>query len=751
MGVETDNTALSTAKDAAMSVAEPAAEPQSAGLGNLLFALRHHWLIVAVCWPLLMGVAIPAIWLLIEPKFTATALVKVDPVMGSLLDQQTQTMPLFDTYLASQAPLVSTGRVLTDALTDPRVKGLPLLDRTDPVAALRENLSASAVPRTQFVKLEVADPDPQAAIKLADAVLGSYLKFYGGSTEIDEKLEFLTKKETELQRKLDDLTNQNTEQAKVYNATSPSMFEKLRELAAKSSEQTRVNLETIELEILRLEQEIAQLKSGQYAAFDDASPLRQQEAIEAGPVVRSLRDQLFRLSERLAALRKGLTEEAREVVEFKEQIERVKGELDKERARAAEEYVKDQQALQAKLKDSRLAGLASRLQSAQSIRQGLKNRIAAQEEDDKKMGAVDIRIQSIQGEIEKVQKDLAEVEDARKKLEIQKSQPGPGRVSKAQSAEILPEGNKDRRIKLTAGAVAGCLFAALGLGLLRSRFDAHVYAPQQVESQTGLNILGAVPAISELKRGRISQEEFAEAYRLVRVNMLSPTFGDPPRSILVTSAQSGEGKTSLAVSLAVSLAELNKRVLLVDGDVQAPQIGSLLGIGGDRTLADVLCGKVSPVQAAVPSRLPGLDVLVGSPARNGSRTSVDQHTTARLIDECTRGYDYVVVDSSPALGSTDALIWAQSVDSVILSTFVGSSDLRATRHVCHRLAVVGARVLGAVVCNVATHNGYGAYSSYSSYSTGRSRPRSETDSAALCCLPPVEPKEKPAGEPASAG
>lgn len=724
-------------------------EDSGANLAHLLIALRQHWKLAAIAWPLLMAIMIPAIWLLAKPKYTASAHVKVDPVLGTLLDRQTQAMPLFDSYLASQAILMSSGKVLNDALADPKLKGLPLLKELDPAATLRENITVAAVPRTQVIRLDVKDDDPKAAILLADAILASYLKFYGGRTEIDQNLEFLKRQEEELTSRLRDLKSHKLRLADEYKAMTDSMFEKLREMEAKSSEQTRQNLEAVELQIFQMEEEIKQVAAGVYLPVDDASPLRQQEAIERSPLVNSLRQRLIAETERLVRLQSGgLTEAAPDVIKTKEQIERLKAELDKERTRAADDYVKDQQALLSKLKDNRLAILRSKLESARQIKQRLDDRIAAQDSKDRRMGQFSIEIQSDQEKIEKAQKDLVAVEEARKKLEIEKAQPsGPGRVSQASPAEILPDGRKDRRIKLTGVAVVGSFFAAMGLALLRGRFDPHVYCPSQIEAHAGLRILGAVPALSDLKRGRITEEDFAEAYRMVRVNLLSRALGNPPRSILVTSAQASEGKTSLAVSLAVSLAELGGRVLLVDGDVQAPQLDRLLGLESQYKLRDVLSGSRNVAASAVPSRLEKLDVLLGGVNGDNSRGLIEQRTAANLVQDAVAQYDFVVIDSPPALGTADSLIWSQTVDSVIVSTFIGCSDIGATRQVCERLEMVAANVLGAVVCNVSVRNGYASYSYYSSVS--RSKYKAQDEARAITYMPKAH-GGKASGEPPAA-
>ncbi|HOQ88247.1 MAG TPA: hypothetical protein PLQ89_21290, partial [Phycisphaerae bacterium] len=191
MSISPNSQEIMVPADAPLGVSDYGQGNQPApGLGHLLLILRHHWPIAAIAWPLFMAISIPIIWLVLKPEYTATATIKVDPVMSTLLDSEMRTMPLFDSYLASQAQLMTTGPVLNSALADSRLKGLPILNEPNAVSLLREKLSVAPVPRTQIIRVDVTDADRRTAILLADAVLNSYMTAYGGTTEIDERINY---------------------------------------------------------------------------------------------------------------------------------------------------------------------------------------------------------------------------------------------------------------------------------------------------------------------------------------------------------------------------------------------------------------------------------------------------------------------------------------------------------------------------------------------------------------------------------
>ncbi len=692
------------------------------GRTSALAPVLRHWLMVLLVWVIGSAIAVPVVWKLKTPVYTATGQIKVDPILSNPLERQMQTIPLFEGFLSSQAVLLGSRDVLKDALEDPKVRALADENRPRSVSELRSGLEILPTARTQIIQVAFSHNDAGTAIVVADAILDAFLDRYGGNKDLDRQMEFLTARESELRSQIDLKEQEKLKLASEHQAVTDSMFEVLRQRDLKKNEQTMQQLEAADLEILRLQMSIDQIKAGKYSPTIEAEASLGQDPLEESAVAKSLQEQIGSESSRLYKYKDIWP--ASEIKKAEERIDKLKKELEKERMETARNRERDRQAMQERLKSTHLATLQGKLEYQKNLRSQLAAIIEKQEANDKRMGEISIKIQALDLDITKLKKELDQVEVARKRVEMEKLQPGPGRVSKASAAEILPDGHMDKRPKLVLVAVMGSLFFGIALAIVRGRLDSRVRAPGQVAAGTGLHILGAVPAINDLKKGRITEEEFAESYRILRVNILSRAWGEPPRSILITSAQAREGKTSLALSLSVSLAETGKRVLLIDADLQAPKIGNLLGIDAPSKLQSVLSGVRDLASSTAASRLTNVDVLLGGPYADGRL--VEQQSADKLIREASAQYDYVVVDSSPALGSADALVWSQSVDRVVVSTLLGSSDMRATQQVCQRLAMVGARVLGAVVCNVPIRNGFSSCmsSSYRSYSSSRSSDRS---------------------------
>jgi capsular exopolysaccharide synthesis family protein len=174
-----------------------------------------------------------------------------------------------------------------------------------------------------------------------------------------------------------------------------------------------------------------------------------------------------------------------------------------------------------------------------------------------------------------------------------------------------------------------------------------------------------------------------------------------------------EGKTSMAVSLAMSLAEPGNRVLLIDGDIQAPRIARLLNLMSPHDLKDLLFGERRLMECVVHTRVPGLDVLTTNANGESIRTALNTQSVKRVIQEAVELYDHVIIDSPPALGTADALTWAHVVDGVIISSLASKSDRTAIKLTCDRLRTVGAKLLGSVIANVSIAETYYSYSTAS--------------------------------------
>lgn len=701
-----------TAMDAS---SEAASSPE---MGQILAALRRHWLTVVLIWPLLLGPALAGIWHLKERTYTARAKIVFSPTLPRILykDESNGMMPMFDSYLRTQADMVMSYHVLRAALEDPYVKGLPLYKRPDAIDELRRSLDSRAVPGTHLVQISVTRENRIEAEKIGTAVVQAFKEYFNDSEkdEAEETIRLLTEEEKRLTSQLEAKRKERDALAQTFKTTSEDVLDLLRENSIKVRQDAEQNLRKADLEWHQLEDQIAKIEEGGLEATLEAEVQAwEAEAIENDPLIRSLQRQLL---ERSAELVRFDDPRSRYVEATRKQIEGLKQHLEAAREDIRKELASKEDDFKKNRKQQILDTLKRELEAAKIRRDALQESLTQYNEQELNIGTTSLAIQRLQEQIDWESKNLELVRERLHQLEIEGKRPV-GRIAAESPVQILPEDAADKRYKWSAAAGGGTLFLALMTALVRDRINPRLHAPQEVKTSTGLLPLGAVFSIQDLKSKRVTKQDLAECFRVIRTKLDAIQAGGRPlKSILITSAQASEGKTSLAISLAASLVEAGNRVLLIDGDIQAPQIGKTLKLTSSKTLKQVLRRQCSLAEAALPTRLPGLHVLTTATNGSSARGALDSQSAARLVGAACDRYDRVIIDSPPVLGAADALVWAQAVDGVIVSTFAGRSSVRLVREACHQLRSAGAPAVGGVVCNLRI----GPDHYPSSYSTNRS-------------------------------
>jgi capsular exopolysaccharide synthesis family protein len=279
--------------------------------------------------------------------------------------------------------------------------------------------------------------------------------------------------------------------------------------------------------------------------------------------------------------------------------------------------------------------------------------------------------------------------------------------------------------------LAGALSLLLGMGtaILTDSLDTTIRDPEQVSKLFHTELLSTLPKIrdasttSKVKAllggedmGSAARDDqaksftvFEEAVRMLRNSILLGDFDRKLRSILVTSATPGEGKSTIALHLALAHAEQGKRTLLIDADLRRPTVHQKLGLQVTTGLSSVLTGTY-PWEAAV-IRMPGLDTLHVLPGGPSSRRAADLVGSGitDILDDAARLYDLIVVDSPPVLGFAEPMHLATATDGVIIAASAGETNRRAINAVMSTLRRLRANVLGIVLNRASKEAGVGYY------------------------------------------
>lgn len=275
---------------------------------------------------------------------------------------------------------------------------------------------------------------------------------------------------------------------------------------------------------------------------------------------------------------------------------------------------------------------------------------------------------------------------------------------------------------LRDAAVAGLLglFAGTGLSVLRHRLGDRIATVEDLGAAAGsVAIVASVPS-NRSTTGRSPASEIAadgiprrvaEAYRILRAELLFAAAERSPLTLLVTSARASEGKTSLSANLAHGLASAGGRVVLVDADLRHGRVHEIFDVANTYGLSALRKPSFSLKKAIHRVTLAGvtLDILPAGPHPRDPSELLLSPLTGALFDELRRRYDYVIVDGTPVLPVADALHAARHVDGVVMVAKAHATQSSAFRRARERLAQARTEVLAAVLVAADPERGYDKY------------------------------------------
>ncbi|MBC8876844.1 MAG: polysaccharide biosynthesis tyrosine autokinase [Planctomycetes bacterium] len=296
----------------------------------------------------------------------------------------------------------------------------------------------------------------------------------------------------------------------------------------------------------------------------------------------------------------------------------------------------------------------------------------------------------------------------------------------------------DMKKSMTTAGILG-LLAGLALAFVVDSLDRRFRSPDDIRNDLGLPVVGHIPVIPvPNKEGHTKEEQeapdgtpdpvlrtihhprgsIAEAYRAVRTALYFNTRGGGHKVIQVTSPNPGDGKTTLAANVAVSIANSGKQVLLLDADFRRPRQHKLFGMDDSVGLSEVIAGTVEVADAVRQTQVEGLSIMVCGPRPNNPAELLTSARFQELLEVLREKYEFVIIDTPPVLAVTDPLAVAPRVDGVLLVIRLAKSARAATRRALEALDSLGANILGVVVNGVGGGSRYGGYG-YSSYKYGR--------------------------------
>ncbi|MBW3569487.1 MAG: polysaccharide biosynthesis tyrosine autokinase [Gemmatimonadetes bacterium] len=298
-----------------------------------------------------------------------------------------------------------------------------------------------------------------------------------------------------------------------------------------------------------------------------------------------------------------------------------------------------------------------------------------------------------------------------------------------------------RRRRLLFALLVGLMIGGGG-ALVLDRLNTAIVRREDAEAMLHVPVIAVIPRLGEPLRatrrldvrrllprrdrapeqGLVTVSEMqsagSQAYRKLRTHLIFSQGGQPPRTLMVTSASASEGKTTVCANLATTFAQQGLRVVLIDGDMRRPRLHGLFGQARSPGLSELLEGEAPVAEVVRETSVPGLHLVAAGRMVPNVSELLGGASMGRLIRQLNAEYDLVVVDTPPVLAAADAEILGAQADAVLVVVRAGKTERQSAHYAMQQLRAVGAQIVGAVLNDPDQKiAGYGKYAYYYDYYT----------------------------------
>jgi polysaccharide biosynthesis transport protein len=740
----------------------------------LMRGLSRHWWRILLFWLVLSAPLAYLIYAVVEPAYEAVSLLQAEPMPADIYGPAVRVTPNMSAekpYLLTQVNLLKSRSVLDAAISRPDISNLQMIHSSkDPKTTLQERMRVEIVgENTYLLEVGLTSKNPDEAAAIVNAVVEAYLSQHnryhqqnnralkGQLETVQEQLrKQIQEKETELTSLV---KNGNVE---VSRHLPIDMTSKVEDGAPRASVNhlTEVQYAPYTSELVNTDMKILDAK----AALDTARAhlaKAQERVAREGEEPSQVEDQKLEARIKEEFLKdpdvRALTESIKEAQDALKQAQRKARQADDPSVRAADDEVKARMQEWNELWRQKRAEIAERLQDtfesqrpevwAEKVaeleatlnqlttKQGsLKAMISKLEVKGTTQNSEQLQasiltqdltyLKRLQGTIgEKLQQVNFEISQEKYRIIVQ------------DKAAVPQVASNNKRLKFMAIAPVGVLFFMIGLFLLMEVRAERVADPEALSTRVQSEVYALPPlptARAIRKRGAPDLDDQIEQFIQRLDHLRFAVCGNPAelekgRSVLITSAIGGEGKTTLAAQLAARCGNAGMSTLLIDADLRRTSLCSLLDIPEGPGLSDALeSDEPPPTDLVVPVQGGTFHLLpAGTPVTDSSRV-LQNRKLGLLIAQFRQLYDLVIIDSPPVLPVPDALILGRWVDGAVLAVRYDISRFPQVERARRQLDGAGIAVLGTVINGMKNSESY-----YGRYSYSRRRSSPADSSAAI--------------------
>ena len=597
-------------------------------------------------------------------------------------------------------------------VNEAEVKGENLLPeelaRLEPYEdTLGSNLTVEPITGTNLVTLRYRHPDPQLAHKIALTIAETFVRnnllreTYGSQKAADVLAQKIAELQTEIR------WGEETRFNYAKNNDLPQSSTPGANLAAE-------RLGMLSKQLLEAENERKNLQALYEAASSEAD-LNAIPEVQENKRIQNLRDKLDALKQRRAELLVVYTPEWPEVKKVEEQIKPIEEAL----AKAPREVV---------------SAMKSRYEAAVAKENSLRQAYNQQRGETTQQNLAQIQLGVLEQQLETNKQYLNTLLQRQRELDGTTSDRQNNNISITNPGRVPHAPVGPLRLRNIVIAFLLSLGAGIGLAFLLDYLDDTLKSVDDVDRYLHLPALALIPT-NRAERLRLKgkgaatassgesaalaliddvRSPGAEAYRHLRTSLLLSSAGQPPKTVLVTSSQPSEGKTTTAVNTAAMLAQTGVEVLLIDCDLRRPRLHTHFGVSNARGVTNYLSGEADLDEMLQSyNKLPNLKLLTSGPVPPNPAELLGSDEMRKLIGRLGERFTHIIIDSPPAISFTDASILSTMVDGVVLVVHGGRSSRAVVRRAKQQLMDVGAHIFGIVLNNVKLEStDYYYYNSY---------------------------------------
>ncbi|BAU63619.1 putative exopolysaccharide biosynthesis protein [Stanieria sp. NIES-3757] len=692
-------------------------------ISQYLIKLRRRWKLALAVFLLTAGIT-TALSLLLQKTYQA---------QGKLLFKQNSTASLtgvgknvgeLKPLLVNQSPLSTQIEVITsDPVLQQTIDQLKLVDdQGKPIKPkdFEKKLSIELVGGSDVIEITYAHPNPKVAADVVNTLMNTYIneQIRTNQSEPASAREFINKQLPQIESQVSQAeselrnfkeSNQVVNLTKEAESTVMQMAEMNSEISkvAAQLQGTMAQSEALQSQLnLNLNQAIAANQLGaspvvdgllkEMATVESELAKEKQRFLDNHPSIQSLEEKKASLNKELKDL---ISQNVGQGVEISEGLFNNDGlkENQLEKFITLEIDKINQQRQLSSLYQTQESYL-ERAQKLPSLEQKEKDLIR--------------KVKAAQNTYETLLTSLQEVQLA----ENQQN----GNAQIIELAKLPEKGSSGRMAFMLVGILLGLLLSNLSVLLVEMQ-DRSLKTVAEIKNKFGYKVLGLVPKhAAEENQGIIVQKQpdsFAsEVYRMIQANLKFMSLENSTQVILVTSSVPEEGKSTVSANLAAAIAQLGKRVLLIDGDLRKPSQHRLWNLENFVGLRDVIVAQ-KPLSLAVSKPLEKLDLLTAGELQSNPLALLDSEAMSELITQSRKKYDLILIDAPPLPVTADVLTLSKLVDGIVFISRPGVVEHESAELAQEALANSKKTVLGMVINGINSKE-FDRYSYYAKYAKG---------------------------------